>query len=104
MGRRKKRKIPKTFLRATRPGPVPGTRHLEKLKVKKDDMVVVLSGSDKGTQGKVLRTIPSEGQVVVQGVNRKWKHLRRSQENPQGGRVEREFPIPACKVRKVESA
>ena len=40
--------------------------------------------------------------VIVQGVNQRWKHLRRTQDNPQGGRVQREAPIPACKVRKVE--
>ena len=83
-------------------GAQPGTKHLEKVHVKKDDLVEVISGEDKGKRGKVLRAIPGEGKVVVQGVNRKWKHLRRSQQNPQGGRIEREFPIPACKVRKVE--
>lgn len=93
----------KTFLRASRPSKPRGTKHLEKLHVKRDDIVEVISGADKGKQGKVLRAIPGEGRVVVEGVNRKWKHLRRSQENPQGGRIEREFPIPVCKVRKVES-
>jgi len=93
----------KTFLRAARSSKPRGTKHLEKLHVKRDDIVEVISGADKGKQGKVLRAIPSEGQVVVEGINRKWKHLRRSQENPQGGRIEREFPIAACKVRRVES-
>lgn len=81
---------------------VRGTKHLEKLHVRRDDLVEVISGADKGKQGKVLRAIPSDGQVVIEGINRKWKHLRRSQENPQGGRIEREYPIPACKVRRVE--
>ncbi|MGE0707207.1 MAG: 50S ribosomal protein L24 [Planctomycetota bacterium] len=92
----------KRYRHATRGAKVKGTKHLEKLHIKKDDLVIVLSGDDRGTRGKVMRTIPSEGMVVVEGVNRKWKHLRRSQENPQGGRVEREFPFPACKVRRVE--
>lgn len=78
------------------------TKHLVHLHVKKDDLVVVLSGDDKGKRGKVLRAIPATRQVVVQGINKKWKHLRRTQQNPQGGRVEREFPIPASKVRRVE--
>lgn len=91
----------KYYLRARRPAAERGTKHLEKLHVKKDDQVVVLSGVDKGKQGKVLRTIPSEGMVVIEGVNRRWKHLRRSQQNPQGGRLQREQPIHACKVMKV---
>lgn len=92
----------KRYLRARRPEAPRGTKHTEKLHVKKDDQVVILSGVDKGKQGKVLRAIPSEGMVVVEGINRRWKHLRRSQQNPQGGRLQREQPIPACKVRKVE--
>lgn len=92
----------KRYLRARRPEAARGTKHLEKLHVKKDDQVLVISGVDKGKQGKVLRAIPSEGMVVVEGINRRWKHLRRSQQNPQGGRLQREQPIPACKVRKVE--
>lgn len=92
----------KNYLRARRPEAPRGTKHLERLHVKKDDQVVILSGVDKGKRGKVLRAIPSEGLVVVEGINRRWKHLRRSQQNPQGGRLQREQPIPACKVRKVE--
>jgi large subunit ribosomal protein L24 len=79
-----------------------GTKHLEKLHVKTDDIVLVLSGDDKGKRGKVMRAIPAEGMVVVEGINKKFKHLARSQENPQGGRIEREYPIHACKVKKVE--
>ncbi|RMG07260.1 MAG: 50S ribosomal protein L24 [Planctomycetota bacterium] len=102
MPRRVRGKGRKHFLRARRPAPPRGVRHLQKLHVKKDDLVEVLSGVDKGKRGKVLRAIPAEGMVVVEGVNRKWKHLRRSQENPQGGRVQREMPIYACKVKKVD--
>jgi large subunit ribosomal protein L24 len=96
----RKRKPSRHFTRARRGEKVADTKHLEHLHVRKDDIVVVLSGDDKGVKGKVMRTMPGEGMIVVEGVNRKWKHLRRSQENPQGGRVEREFPIHACKVRK----
>ncbi|MBL4847210.1 MAG: 50S ribosomal protein L24 [Planctomycetes bacterium] len=80
-----------------------GVKHLTKLHVKTDDIVLILSGDDKGAKGKVMRTIPSEGMIVVEGVNKKFKHMARSQENPQGGRVEREYPIHACKVKKVEA-
>jgi large subunit ribosomal protein L24 len=99
---RKQKRPSKHFVRGTRGVSPKGINHLYKLHVKADDLVEVLSGDDKGKRGKVLRAIPSEGKVVVEGINRKWKHLRRSQENPQGGRIEREYPIPACKVRKVE--
>lgn len=91
----------KRYLRAKRVVGPKETKHLEKLHVKKDDVVEILSGAFKGKQGKILRAIPAKGQVVVQGINKRWKHLRRTQQNPQGGRVEREFPIPACKVRRV---
>lgn len=92
----------KHFQRVVNPPKAPDTKHLMHLKVKTNDLVEVISGDDKGKRGKILRSIPSQGKVVVEGVNRKWKHLRRSQENPQGGRIEREYPIFACKVRKVE--
>jgi large subunit ribosomal protein L24 len=99
----RKQKRPSThFIRAARGAGPKGTNHLHKLHVKANDLVEVLSGDDKGKRGKILRAMPSEGKIVVEGINRKWKHLRRSQENPQGGRIEREYPIPASKVRKVE--
>ena len=102
MARRVRGKGRRHFTRGMNP-PAPGqTNHLHKLHVKKDDIVQVLSGVDKGKRGKVLRAIPADGMVVVEGINKKWKHLRRSQENPQGGRVQREIPIHACKVKKVE--
>ena len=89
------------YTRARNPK-LPGeTKHLEKIHVKRDEVVEIISGVDKGKRGKILRAIPSTGQIVVEGVNQKWKHLRRSQENPQGGRVQRESPIHACKVKKV---
>ncbi|MCX7886429.1 MAG: 50S ribosomal protein L24 [Verrucomicrobiae bacterium] len=68
------------------------------LHVKKNDMVVVLSGDDKGKVGKVLAVYPSEGKVLVEGVNIVHKALRRSQDRPKGGILTREAPIPACKV------
>jgi len=95
-------KLSQHFRIGTRAAAVAGTKHLEKLHVKKGDLVEVLSGDDRGKRGKILEAMPGDGKVVVEGINRKWKHLRRSQQNPQGGRIEREFPIHACKVRKVE--
>ena len=95
-------KLSKHFRLGTRGSKVKGTKHLEKLHVKTDDIVKILSGDDKGATGKVMSVLPEAGMVVVEGINKKFKHLPRRQENPQGGRIEREFPIYASKVKKVE--
>ncbi len=73
-------------------------------RIRKGDMVEILSGNDRGKRGKVLRTIPSKDRLVVQGVNLRWKHLRKSQQNPQGGRVRREMPIHASNVMVYDEA
>jgi large subunit ribosomal protein L24 len=69
--------------------------------VKKGDEVEVLAGNDRGKRGKIMEVLPRENRVVVEGVNVRTKHLRRTQQNPQGGRVEREFPIHASNVRRL---
>jgi large subunit ribosomal protein L24 len=66
--------------------------------VRRKDRVVVLSGDDAGKVGEVLRVLPESGKVVVAGVNVVMKHVRRSPQNPQGGRQKREAPLPASKV------
>src|SRR5438046_9440921 len=53
------------------------------LDIRKDDEVMVIRGDDQGKKGKVLRTIPHKRQIVVQNLNYVWKHMRRSQQNPQ---------------------
>lgn len=69
------------------------------LHVKKGDKVVVISGQYRGTEPReVLKVLVEAARVVVQGVNLRWKHHKRSQENPKGGRVQIEQPIPASKV------
>jgi len=70
--------------------------------LKRDDLVVVISGIHTGKQGRVLRVIEATNQVIVQGVNLRYKHLRRSQKNPQGGRVQKEAPLNASKVQVVD--
>lgn len=70
--------------------------------LKRDDLVVVISGSHKGKQGRVLKVIDETDKVIVQGVNLRYKHLRRSQKNPQGGRVEREAPLDVSNVQLVD--
>ena len=71
------------------------------ISIKKDDLVVVLSGKDKGKQGKVLSVIPSESKVVVEGVNVVTKHKKPTSQTDQGGIVKKEAPIYACKVQRV---
>ena len=71
------------------------------INIKKDDLVVVLSGKDKGKQGKVLSVIPSESKVVVEGVNVATKHKKATSQTEQGGIVKKEAPIYACKVQRV---
>jgi large subunit ribosomal protein L24 len=71
------------------------------LKIKKGDKVVVISGSDKGKTGEVLRTLPSENRVVVQGVNLVKRHTRASQTS-QGGIIEKEATIHVSNVAHVD--
>jgi len=68
------------------------------MNVKKNDNVIVISGDDAGKRGKVLRTMPSKGKVLVEGVNYIWRHVRRSQKTPAGGRVQKEAPIHSSNV------
>ena len=64
-------------------------------------MVQVVSGDDRGVQGKVLRVDGAAGKVVVEGVNRVYKHVRKSQRNPQGGRLSKEMAVDASNVMLV---
>ncbi len=66
--------------------------------IKTGDIVRVLTGDDRGVEGKVLSVDREAGKVVVEGVNRVYKHVRRSQRNPQGGRLSKEMPIQASNV------
>ena len=65
------------------------------------DLVEVTSGNARGTRAKVLSVRTDDGKVVVEGVNRVYRHMKRSQKNPQGGRLSREMPIDASNVLVV---
>lgn len=72
--------------------------------VRRDDVVFVRSGEHKGKTGKVLRVNPATGLAVVEGVNFVKRHMRKTQDNPQGGIVEKEAPLHVSKlVRFVEA-
>jgi large subunit ribosomal protein L24 len=69
--------------------------------IRASDTVIVIAGADRGTRGKVLRVDHEAGKVVVEGVNRVYKHVRKSQKNPQGGRLSREMPIALSNVALI---
>ena len=65
------------------------------MNIKKDDNVQIISGDDRGKQGRVLKVYPTENRIVVEGINFIKRHTRPSQKLPQGGIVEREGAINA---------
>ncbi len=70
--------------------------------VRKGDMVFVIAGDDKGKTGEVMRVFPTRDKVLVQGINRVYKHLRKSRQHPQGGRIQKEMPIDISNVLPVD--
>ena len=71
------------------------------MKIRKDDTVVVLSGKDKGKQGKVLKADPKGLKVTVAGVNVATKHQKPRNQQEEGGIIKMETPIYASKVQVV---
>lgn len=69
--------------------------------VRQNDLVYVRTGEYKGKTGKVLRVIPEDNKVIVEGINVRVRHVKPSQKNPQGGRVEKPMPIHASNVLPV---
>jgi len=69
-----------------------------KFHIKKHDEVVILSGTQRGKRGKVLEVLRSRGRVIVEGVNFIKKAARKSQEQPQGGIIEREGALHISKI------
>jgi len=76
--------------------------HNNKLHVKKDDTVFVITGKDKGKKGRVIAAYPRENRVLVEGVNMVKKHAKPSQDNPQGGILNQEAPIHVSNVMLVD--
>lgn len=77
---------------------------MSKIRIRKGDRVHVISGKDKGKEGKVLRFFPSRDLVLVEGVNVVSKHVKPSAKNPQSGIVKQEAPIYSSKVKLVCTA
>jgi large subunit ribosomal protein L24 len=71
-------------------------------KIKKGDMVQVIAGNDKGKVGEVISVDATSEKVLVQGVNRVYRHLRPSRQHPQGGRIQKEMPVHVSNVLPVD--
>lgn len=71
-------------------------------KIRKGDMVVVMAGKNVGQRGEVIRVYPEDGKVLVQGINRVYKHMRPSRQHPQGGRIQKEMPLDISNVMVVD--
>ena len=74
---------------------------MNNMSIRKDDTVVVLSGKDKGKQGKVLEVMPRDKKVIVEKVNIVSRHTKPRQQGDQGGIIKKEAPLYACKVMRV---
>ena len=72
---------------------------VKKLHVKKDDLVMVIAGKEKGKSGKVMRVLPERGQVMVESLNIVKRHSRPTRGNAQGGIIEKEAPLDASNVQ-----
>ena len=71
------------------------------MKIKKGDRVRVLSGKDRGKEGVVMRAMPAEGKVIVDGVNMVKKHQKPTRATMQGGIIDKDMPIPVANVAIV---
>ncbi len=69
--------------------------------LKTGDLVLVIAGNDRDVRGKILAVDRERSLVVVEGVNRVYKHVKRSQKNPQGGRLSKEMPIRSSNVMLI---
>ena len=75
---------------------------MTKFKIKKGDMVEVITGDDKGKKAKVLQVLPKKSQVLVEGCKMVTKAVKPSEKNPTGGFISKEMPIHISNVKKSE--
>ena len=71
-------------------------------RIKKDDQVEVISGAHRGARGKVLRIFNEKNRVLIEGVNMVYRHVRKSRQHPQGGRIQKEAAIHMSNVQPVD--
>jgi large subunit ribosomal protein L24 len=72
------------------------------MKIKKNDMVMIIAGNDKGKTGKILKVFPKSNKVIIEGINMRKRHTKPTQKNPQGGILEKEAPINASNVMMLD--
>jgi len=70
--------------------------------IKTGDQVMIIAGAAKGKTGRVLRILTGKDKIVVEGINRVWKHVRPSQRNQQGGRIQKDAPIAISNVMPID--
>ena len=75
---------------------------MNKLRIKKGDNVIVISGNDKGKTGKVLSVAPAENRAIVEGVNLVSKHTKPNSKAPQGGIIKKEAPIHVSNLSLID--
>src|SRR5579884_2975669 len=68
------------------------------MNIRKDDTVEIRTGDDKGRSGRVLRVQHDKNRIVVEGINRVYRHVKPNRRNPQGGRLSKEMPIDISNV------
>ncbi len=75
---------------------------MPKFKIKRGDLVEIITGDDKGKKAKILRVLPKHSQVIVEGCKVVKKSVKPSDKNPKGGFIQKEMPIHISNVKKVE--
>ena len=75
---------------------------MKKLNIKKNDTVLVLTGSSKGKRGKVVKVLPKLSRIIVEGVNVVSKHTKPNAANPDGGIIQKELPIHYSNVALID--
>jgi len=77
-------------------------KNVEKCHIKKGDTVTVIAGDDTGKSGRVLQLVPQTGRALVEGVNFVKKHMRKTEDHPNGGVVEMEAPVAVSNLKVSE--
>ena len=72
------------------------------MKIKKNDMVMIIAGNDRGKTGKILKVFPKINRVIIEGINMRKRHTKPTQKNPQGGILEKEATIHASNVMMLD--
>jgi large subunit ribosomal protein L24 len=72
------------------------------MKIKKNDIVMVIAGNDRGKTGKVLKVFPKNSRIIIEGINIRKRHTKPNQKNPQGGILEKEASIHVSNVMMLD--